>query len=202
MIPIIISKKKYAIKSISELTTSEFIELTSIKDLDYVSYISWQTGETLENSFFAYHSKVIEDGIGVIQDFTKMHKSSTYDYNKLIDTVGQRHQVERSKKSGLELIVYCLAVSQVRSFDDSKIQQRYDYYMQQNWKKILPSGFFFMRTLRNGQSIGAKLLRMLKFKTAVLSIRKMQDKINLTLIVMNMRLRHFATFLKLTMRKF
>src|SRR3972149_5816605 len=110
MIPITISGKKYKIKPISALTTKEFIEMSTIKDMDYIKYIAWQTGEPFDKAFFAVTSITVEQAIGTAPDITKLPIPKWVDKNKIIDTVGQRHQVENSLLSGFELLVFCLAV--------------------------------------------------------------------------------------------
>lgn len=156
MIPITIEGTKYKIKSIAELNTKEFIELSKIENCDSIRYIAWQTGQTFENSFFAVTDKAVEASIGKAQDITKMKlpKVKYVDYSKTLITVGQRHQVEGSGLSGYELLVFVLAVSQARSLNIDDVYKLRDDYMLKPWQEILPSGFFFYKIYRAGNAPG------------------------------------------------
>lgn len=168
MIPIIINNKRYKIKSISELTTLEFIELSKIDNLDYVKYISWQTKLSMNDCFFAVTDKAVEVGIGYVPDIIHMPrlKLSYVDYNKTISTVGQRHQVETCGLSGYELLVFCLAVAQAHSVNIDDVHQLRDIYMDEPWQEIFPAGFFFFKIYSRGnkseQSILKRLLNLIK----------------------------------------
>ena len=158
LIPIKIGKKKYKIKSIDELTTSEFVELTKIENINqcsdsefYIKYIAWQTGFKTEDLFFVVISKTIERGIGKIPDIKKMKKSERFNYKQKIYTLGQRHQIEQSKLKGSELIVFSLAVAQAKSNDIDKVNELKESYMNENWKEIIPAGFFFYLNYINGK---------------------------------------------------
>lgn len=160
--PITISGKKYKIKPIIELTTKEFIEMSAIENIDYVKYIAWQTGASFDDAFFAVTSKSVEDAIGKTPDITKLPVPRWVDKKKLIDTVGQRHQVENSGLSGFDLLVYCLAVSQGRSNNSDVIDQLRDRYLSMLFVEILPAGFFFFKNFRTGRKKGLMSLRWLR----------------------------------------
>lgn len=161
MIPILISGKKYKIKSIAELSTAEFIELSKIENCDTVKYISWQTKLSMQDSFFAVTSKSVEQAIGKVPDITKLKRPKGFDYSKIIETVGQRHQVENSGKDGFELLVYCLAVAQARSNNIEKVQELEADYLTRNPRLIMPAGFFFFKSYRGGKKRGDKILNWL-----------------------------------------
>lgn len=165
MIPITISDKKYKIKTILELTTREFIELTKIEDLSFIKYIAWQTSSDLEKAFFVKMSKSVELAIGVVPDVTKMKRPKRFDYSKTIQTVGQRHQVEASNLTGYELLVFCLAVSQAQSNNIDKVHELRDAYLDQPFAEILPAGFFFFKSLEPGKNFGQKIL--MKFSSLI-----------------------------------
>jgi len=162
MIPILISNKKYKIKSIAELTTAEFIELSKIENCDTVKYIAWQTGVSMQDSFFAVTAKSVELAIGAAPDITKIKKPKGFDYSKIIETVGQRHQIENSGKEGFELLVYCLAVAQARSNNFEVISNLEAEYLQRPFAEILPAGFFFFKIYSNGRKPDRKILNWLR----------------------------------------
>jgi hypothetical protein len=162
MIPIKINGKPYRIKSIAELTTKEFCELSLIEACDITKYISWQTGLSLDDCFFAVSDKRIEIAIGVAPDITKLPKSPRFNYKLLIETVGQRHQVENSNKTGMDLLVYCLAVSQARSNNSDIVQELYANYLTRPFAQVLPAGFFFYRKYKPGRNFVQKNLSWLR----------------------------------------
>lgn len=161
MIPIKINSKKYKIKSVDELTTGELIELSKIPELTTVKYISWQTEQSLKDSFFAVVDAATEQAIGKIPDITKMQRPrlSYVDYSKTIQTVGQRHQIEESNLKELELLVFILAVSQARSNNIDDVLKLQSDYMAKPWSEILPAGFFFFRNLRPGSNFATRNFR-------------------------------------------
>lgn len=152
MIPIKINSKSYKIKSISELNTAEFIELSQIENLDFVKYVSWQTKLSMNDAFFAVTSKSVELAIGSAPDISKLPvpKLKYVDLKKTIATLGQRHQVEGSNLKGYELLVFCLAVAQAHSVNIDDVHALRDVYMKKPWHEILPSGFFFYRIYSRG----------------------------------------------------
>lgn len=162
LIPITISGQKYNIKSIDELTTREFIEVASIENLDIIKYIAWQTGLKFESAFFATYSKSVEKAIGKLPDITKLKRSEQFDYSKIIDTVGQRHQIENCGKTGFPLLVFSLAVSQARSNNSEQVEELESSYYEMPFKEILPAGFFFFTSYKNGNKIEHKLLNLLR----------------------------------------
>ena len=174
MIPIIISGTKYKIKSITELTTAEFIELSKIQDLDFVKYISWQTGLSMADTFFAVTSKAVEEAIGKMPDVTKLpypkHRKDL-PQSKLIETVGQRYQVEGCGLEGFELLVFVLAVAQARSNNIDDVHRLRDIYMNQPFTEILPAGFFFIQMLKSGKRSGANFFGRLLVLTGMRSLR-------------------------------
>lgn len=176
MIPIKINSKRYKIKSISELTTAEFIELSKIEALDYVKYISWQTKLSMKDSFFAVTDKAVELGIGSMPDIAHMPavKLSYVDYNKTISTVGQRHQIEGCGLSGYELLVFCLAVSQAHSVNIDDVYQLRDIYMSKPWQEVLPAGFFFFKIYSRGNKSEPSVLKKLLSLIKIPSLKKMQ----------------------------
>lgn len=177
MIPITISGHKYKIKSIPELTTTEFIELCRIQDLDFVKYISWQTGLSMSDTFFAVTSKGVEDAIGKVPDITKLpypkHRKDL-PQSKTIETVGQRYQVEGCGLQAFELLVFVLAVAQARSNNIDDVHQLRDQYLQQRFAEILPAGFFFMRMLKNGKRSGVSYLGRLAVLIGTQSLKKLR----------------------------
>lgn len=163
MIPLTINKKKVKIKSIDELTTKEFIELSHIENCDTVKYIAWQTGLTFNDAFFVKSPKSLEKQIGIAPDITKLPTLilDYVDYSKMIETVGQRHQVEESKLQGYELLVHCLAVSQAQSMNIDDVNRIKDIYLEKPFKEILPAGFFFFKIYRDGRGKGLIFLTWL-----------------------------------------
>lgn len=160
MIPITINKKKYTIKSIDELNTKDFIELSKIKECSTVKYIAWQTGLKIDEVFFAVTSNILDKAIGKAPDITKLPLAITdyMDYKKTVETVGQRHQIEESKKEGFELLVFCLAVAQAHSTNIDDVNHLYDNYLTKPYAEILPAGFFFFKNYRHGRSKGQSFL--------------------------------------------
>lgn len=175
MIPIKIADKKYKIKTILELTTREFIELTKIEDLSFIKYIAWQTSSDLEKAFFVKMSKSVELAIGVVPDVTKMKRSKRFDYSKTIQTVGQRHQVEGSNLTGYELLVFCLAVSQAQSNNIDKVHELRDTYLNEPFAEILPAGFFFFKNLEPGKNFVQRILMMFSILIKMLNSRKLLE---------------------------
>lgn len=174
MIPIKINNIPYKIKSIADLTTSEFIELSKIEDCDTVKYIAWQTGVSMADSFFAVSSKVLDQAIGTAPDITKLKPSKKFIYSKTIDTVGQRHQVEACKYTSMELLVYCLAVAQARSNNSDDVDKLYSSYMSRPFEEILPAGFFFFKKYRHGSDKGLSFSRILQFLIKIARIRRLR----------------------------
>lgn len=174
-IPIKIGSKKYIIKSIDELTTSEFIELSKIENLDTTKYIAWQTKTNMSDAFFAVIDNTIEKAIGQIHDVSKVHrpKLKYIDYSKLIDTVGQRHQIESSNTIGYELLVLCLAVSQARSANIDDVNKLKADYMQRPFLEVLPAGFFFFKSLQPGKKREVIYFLKLKVLTKIRTLRKL-----------------------------
>jgi len=167
MIPIKINNKKYSIKSIQELTTKEFIELSEIdfssistNDMFYIKYIEKQSGCSFEDVFFTTIKESLKKHIGIPPDITKLPTPIVdyIDYNKNIQTIGQRHQVEESNLKNFELLVFILAVAQAQNPDISKVYELRDYYMNKPFVEILPAGFFFFKIYRNGKSRGLNIL--------------------------------------------
>lgn len=152
MVPIKINSKSYKIKSISELNTAEFIELSQIEALDFVKYVSWQTGQSMNDAFFAVTSKAVELAIGTVPDISKIPapKLKYIDLKKTIATLGQRHQVEGCNLTCYDLLVFCLAVAQAHSVNIDDVYLLRDVYMKKPWKEILPSGFFFYKIYSRG----------------------------------------------------
>jgi len=174
MIPIKIGNQKYKIKAIHELTTAEFIELSKIDNIDMLKYISWQTGLSEEKTFFAVVSNTVEKAIGVIPDIKEMPKSKKFDYKKIIETVGQRHQIEKCKFEGYELLVFVLAVSQAASNNIDKVEELRAQYLDMPFTEILPSAFFFFKILQGGKRKEMKLLNWLRCSIKILNLRKPQ----------------------------
>ena len=174
MIPIKIAGKKYIIKSINELTTKEFIDMNKLQVTDTVKYVAWQTNTSMDNSFFAVSSKILDKAIGAVPDITKLPRPKMYDYNKKIITVGQRHQVEASGLSGHKLLVFCLAVSQAQSTNIDHVNALYDEYMLKPFYEILPAGFFFFMTYKTGSKRGVMLLKWRQELTKILSLKKVR----------------------------
>ena len=164
MIPITINDKKYKIKAVSELTCSELLDLSKVDDISNINtqkYIVWQTGEKLDDVFFCKIDSSVETLIGSAPDFTKMPKPKGYDYSKIIETVGQRHQVEQCKLEGVELLIFVLAVAQARSNNISDVHKLRDEYMSRPFFEVLPAGFFFFKTLGSGRkSVMTSLKRL------------------------------------------
>lgn len=174
LIPIKIGKKKYKIKPIIELTTKEFIELSKMDGMDYVKYISWQTGVKFESVYFALISKSVEQAIGEAPDITKMKLTGNYDYTKYIDRVGLRHQLEACEKTGFELLAYALAVSQAYSLNIDEVEKLYDKYMDEPFKEVLPAGFFFFKRFENGNRKETSILKRLLNLMRTMKLRKQQ----------------------------
>ncbi len=172
MIPIKIGEQKFKIKSIKELTTREFIELDKIQPCDIIKYISWQTGQKMDDCFFAVTSATVANAIGQIPDIRKMPCSKNFNYKTGIDTVGQRHQVETSELTGLELLVRCLAIAQAKSNNIDDIIKLETVYFDMPFTEILPSGFFFFRSYRYGKKGVLNFLRKLPFLIPTLKRKK------------------------------
>jgi len=161
MIPLKIKNKKYRIKSIDELTAAEFIAVTKIEGLDLVKYISWQLELPINTAFHAVIDPRLEVAIGRIPDVAKLPKPKGFDYSKLIQTVGQRHQIEESGLTGYELLVFVLAVSQANSSNIDDVHRLRDSYLARPFSEILPAGFFFFKILQAGNSSGQIFLKRL-----------------------------------------
>ena len=174
MIPIKIGTKKHKIKTIDELNTAEFIELGKIEKPDILKYVSWQTGVTNDKAFFAVISPVVEKAIGQIPDITKLPFSKKFDKKKIIDTVGQRHQIESSKITGYELLVLCLAVAQGRTNNATEINELVQKYMKMSFIDVLPSGFFFFKNFSSGKKKG---IRLLLWQAVLTKIRSLKDRL-------------------------
>lgn len=171
-IPIIIGKKKYKIKPINKLTTKEFIEFSKLETPDHIKYIAWQTGLEFKDAFFAVTSKTVEKAIGTAPDITKLPVPKWVDKTKLIDTVGQRHQVESSGLSGYELLIYCLAVSQARSNNSDEVEALRVKYEDMPFIEIMPAGFFFFKNFNNGKKKGLRSLNLLRCLIMIRNLRK------------------------------
>jgi len=176
MIPITIQGRKYKIKSIPELNTFEFIELNKLNNVDYVKYISQQTELPLSEAFFAVVPKSIEKAIGIIPDITKLQfpKRKDIDKNKTVQTVGQRHQIEACNKTGFNLMVFVLAVSQACSSNIDDVNKLYESYLKQPFTEILPAGFFFLLTLKNGSRLELLSSKMRAVLIKILNLRKLR----------------------------
>jgi hypothetical protein len=161
MINVKINGKKYKIKTIPELTTEEFIELSELENLDTSKYISWQTGIDIKKTFFAIISKQVEKSIGKVPDIRKLHIPKWVNKKNIIETVGQRHQIENSNLKGYELLVFTLAVANAKSNNIDDVNELNDIYMQMPFMDILPAGFFFFKNYKNGKSEGRRLLNWL-----------------------------------------
>ena len=167
MIHIKIQDKSYRIKSISELTTKEFIELSKLPELNFVTYIAWQTGLNTDSAFFAVTSAAVEKAIGKIPDVTKLPLPKWPDYKKLIETVGQRHQIESCKLEGYELVVFILAVSQARSNNSDEVEKKRLEYLNLPFAEVLPAGFFFLKILNGGRKYALKSFVKRLFSTKI-----------------------------------
>jgi hypothetical protein len=174
MIPIKIQGKPYKIKSISELTTKEFLELATISELDTVKYIAWQTGVDMKDAFFAVTSKTVELAIGQIPNIANLARPTWPDYTKTIQTVGQRHQVEASGLKGYALLVFILAVSQARSNNIDDVNALRDSYLEKPFTEVLPAGFFFYKISRGGSNFVQRNLKRLKGLARTKRLKKMQ----------------------------
>lgn len=174
MIPIKIGEKKYNIKVISELTTAEFIELSKIEKPDVLKYVAWQTGVTNEKAFFAIIDPIVEKAIGTVPDITKMKMSKFFDKKKLIETVGQRHQIEGSGLTGYELLVLTLAVAQARSNNYEDVEKLRKKYMNMPFAEVLPAGFFFFKTYRTGKKSVRSYLNLILALIKIRSLKKVQ----------------------------
>ena len=184
MIPIKIGTKKYKIKAIHELTTSEFIEMDKIKDLMYdeetkllsydaiAKYISWQLGISFDEAFFIVADEKIKIAIGSYCEIQTMSRSKKFDYTKIIETVGQRHQIEKCKYEGYELLVFVLAVSQAASNNIDKVEELRLKYLDMPFAEVLPSAFFFFKILRGGRRKGMNLLNWLRCSIKIPNLRK------------------------------
>jgi len=161
MIPIKINDKKYKIKTIDELTAREFIELTSFENLDMIKYIAWQTGLDSKDTFFAVISPTVEKAIGTIPDIRKMKLPKWIEKENIIETVGQRHQVEGSNLKGYDLLVHTLAVANAKTPDDTEVSELKEKYYEMLFSEVLPAGFFFFKNYKNGKKPGQKILRWL-----------------------------------------
>jgi len=175
MIPIKIGPKKYKIKTITELNTTEFIELVKIENPDVLKYVAWQTNTTYDKAFFAIISPTVEKAIGTIPDITKMPVAKWVNKKNIIDTVGQRHQIESSDLKGYELLVLCLAVAQARSNNFEDIEKLRSKYMTMPFAEILPSGFFFFKIYNYGKNKERKRLSLRQVLTKIRSLRNRQE---------------------------
>ena len=174
MIPIKIQGKPYRIKSISELTTKEFLDLATISELDTVKYIAWQTGVSIDSAFFAVTSKTVERAIGQIPNVQTLPRPKWPDYSKTIQTVGQRHQVEVSGLKGYALLVFILAVSQAQSNNIDEVNALRDSYLVKPFTEILPAGFFFYMNSQPGSNFVQRSLKKLKELHGIRRSKKVQ----------------------------
>lgn len=189
MIPIKINNKKFKIKTISELTAKEFIEFSIIvdeclslnlpedqKQLQItIKYIAWQTKESFDNAFFATSSETVEKAIGTIPDVRKLPLPKWINKSNIIDTVGQRHQIESSKLNGYELLVFTLAVANAKSVNIDDVHNLRDEYYEMPFAEILSAGFFFFKNYRNGKRNARTLLKWLLDLIKILSLRNRQE---------------------------
>jgi len=149
MIPIKIDGEKYNIKSILELNTAEYIEVTNIPDLDIVKYIAWSTGQSWADAFFCKYDKLVEKAIGGFTDVTKIKVDKKYKKYE-ISTVGQRYQIETCKKNGSELLVFVVAVAMAKSNEIEKVYEVQKELMEKPYIEVIPAGVFFLKRLKNG----------------------------------------------------
>jgi hypothetical protein len=174
-IPIVINKKKFKIKPIAELSTTQFIEMSKIENLDAVKYIAWQTEQKFDDAFFAVTSRTVELAIGNAPDITKLKLPKWPDYSKTIQTVGQRHQIESSGLAGFDLLVFILAVSQARSNNIDDVNKLRDEYLQMPFVQVLPAGFFFFQNLQPGKNFAGRSLEILRRLMRIVMSRKKQE---------------------------
>jgi hypothetical protein len=178
LIPLKIGKKKYKLKPIQQLTTREFIEISKLELMvsrdtglltpdSIIKYIACLLQLPEDKAFFVSTSKVIEIAIGPVPDITRMPLPKHYDYKKLIDTVGQRHQVEGSGLEGFGLILFCLAVSQARSNNIDEVEKLRQGYLELPFAETLPAGFFFFKNYRAGSKKGLRRSKMRRFLTRI-----------------------------------
>lgn len=153
-IPITINGKKYSVRPIADLSTGEFLEFTKIKNQDIMKYIAFETKTKHKDAFFATISPTVERALGKIPDVSKLKRPalSYVDYNKSIETVGQRHQIEDANLKGYELLVFTLAVSQAQSMNIDDVNKLREEYLNKPFIEILPAGFFFLKKLAHGRN--------------------------------------------------
>lgn len=171
MIPIKIGGKPFKIKPINSLITREFVEVSKIKNLDLMKYIAWFTGVKNEDAFFAKISNTVVEAIGQFKPIEKMPFPNTFDKRKLIETIGQRHQIERCKKKDYELLIYILAVSQAQTNDTSKVNEMYESYLEMPYVEVLPAGFFFYKNLKTGSNLEMKSFVWRRWLKKIKSLR-------------------------------
>lgn len=194
MIPIIIKNRKYKVKPIASLTTAEFIELSKVEDLDIMKYIAWSTSSTMDDVYFVKISPVVEQLIGTIPDVTKLPPPAWAKKQSPIDMIGQRHQVERSGKEGLDLLVFVLAVAMARSNDEEKVNILYNCYMTLPFVEVLPAGFFFSTNLANGKNSDKISLRLSLHSMMNVISKLLRVLRGLMPILMRLKSRRFARF--------
>lgn len=174
LIPIKIKGKPYRIKPITELTTKEFIALCKIENLDIVKYIAWQTGVKMDTAFFAITSPAVNKAIGQIPDITKLPFPKTFNKSNVIETVGQRHQIEGCGLDGFELLVFVLAVAQAKSNNIDDVNKLRADYLDRPFTEILPAGFFFYKNLNSGRRGAVSYLKRLPVLIKMLISKKVR----------------------------
>jgi len=186
---VILNNKKYKIKTSSNLTVKEYIEMSKFEQINIANYISVVTGlrvlDIAMSSLPLRKTRRLVKYIGKLQTFRQLEKESKkvtmiYFDNETIkkeyisyDTLGTRILYEQKAKElyssessenekMLQLIIYSLAVVLSKNYDASKTNEVYSKLLKCSYLDIFPFAIFFFRKLTNGQNKGRKLLKTLR----------------------------------------
>lgn len=176
MIPITINNKKHKIKSIDELTTGEFIEVTRIENIDTLKYLAWATKVEYLTVFKSRIPDVVINEIGTIPDITKLKVTKQllgkYVNRYDVSMIGQRFIIETTKKyKGYDLLVFITAVAFTQSADLGEIEEYMERLYNEYFYLVLPVGNFFFQNLQNGRNTGVSFSVKIKRLTRILLLK-------------------------------
>jgi hypothetical protein len=178
MIPILVNKKTYSIKSIDELSTKEFIEFSrKPAPFSKLDYIAWQTGLSFDEVFVLPIPDSILLSIGEMPDLESLpiqkYIFRIHVKSHTIQSVGQRFMIEThgAKYEGYDLLVFVCAVALTRSSNIDTIEAMMDRLYGESFKNVLPVASFFLSTLRSGRNRGLISLGSFKRSIKMLKLR-------------------------------
>lgn len=192
---------KYNIKPLSNLTTSEYIELAKLQaekgerfdpTIDSLAILTGlEFGVIAASSMSPDTVRRIREFLGdihALEEFYANKEIKRYFLfrKRMIDkadvnwqSVGARHAVaQRSTKTKneIELTVYGLAAMLSSTYDADEIEVDYDELMSMNYSEVLTFAAFFLPSLLNGRSNAPRLLVIMRNKLKTI-IRKLLTKL-------------------------